>query len=176
MLVSGGAQPGERYGVKVFKLADFGAFVKFPSGHTTLLHISEIAHHKVRACSWGPKTAAPAAHAPCTPRAAPPGSRSRRGLISRACGRGLQRVWLLTGAALEQGCALQNNSTEAWHARQIRAVEDELQVGQTLEVLCIGRTPRNTAKVSRRALLGAVADAGGAPQARAAAAGGAAGA
>jgi len=71
---------------------------------------------------------------------------------------------------------LQNNSTEAWHARQIRAVEDELQVGQTLEVLCIGRTPRNTAKVSRRALLGAVADAGGAPQARAAAAGGAAGA
>jgi hypothetical protein len=34
------AQEGEKYTVKVTRLADFGAFVEFASGVRTLLHIS----------------------------------------------------------------------------------------------------------------------------------------
>jgi len=68
----------------------------------------------------------------------------------------------------EPGQAEHKRALACWHARQIRAIEDELQIGQTLEVMCIGRSPRNTAKVSRRALLGPVAVPGAAPQPRAA--------
>lgn len=39
---------GQRHTVTVAKLLDFGAFVHFSSGYQTLLHISEIAHERVR--------------------------------------------------------------------------------------------------------------------------------
>ena len=42
-------QEGEKYTVKVTRLADFGAFVEFPTGARTLLHISGA---PARQCLW----------------------------------------------------------------------------------------------------------------------------
>ena len=41
-------QAGAVYAVEVSKLTDFGAFVRMPNGFTALLHISEMAHTRVR--------------------------------------------------------------------------------------------------------------------------------
>lgn len=41
-------QEGQRYPVRVVRLADFGAFVEFESGVRTLLHISELSQQRVR--------------------------------------------------------------------------------------------------------------------------------
>jgi ribosomal protein S1 len=35
--------------VRVLRLMDYGAFVELPNGFQALLHISELAHHRVRA-------------------------------------------------------------------------------------------------------------------------------
>ncbi|CAL8469255.1 g8796 [Coccomyxa elongata] len=72
---------GVKYKVRVVRLMDYGAFVELPNGFQALLHISELAHHKVR------------------------------------------------------------------------SVEDELEEGEELQVLCQGRDSRGHVKVSRKALL-----------------------
>ncbi len=40
------------YKVRVVRIMDYGAFVELPNGFQALLHISELAHHKVRL--WAP--------------------------------------------------------------------------------------------------------------------------
>lgn len=74
-------QEGQRYPVRVVRLADFGAFVEFESGVRTLLHISELSQQRVR------------------------------------------------------------------------SVEDVVSLGDTFEVLCLGRDARGHIKISRKALL-----------------------
>ena len=41
------AQDGAVYRVRVVRVMDYGAFVELPNGFQALLHISELAHHKV---------------------------------------------------------------------------------------------------------------------------------
>jgi S1 RNA binding domain protein len=40
-------QEGAIYKVRVVRIMDYGAFVELPNGFQALLHISELAHHKV---------------------------------------------------------------------------------------------------------------------------------
>ena len=47
-LCAAGAQEGAVYRVRVVRLMDYGAFVELPNGFQALLHISELAHHRVR--------------------------------------------------------------------------------------------------------------------------------
>jgi len=141
VLVSCGAQPGERYKVKVMKLADYGAFVKFPSGHTSLLHISEIAQHKVRACSWAEircSCCARTMHAP--------GSAAREPLAPRARRQGLQSR-LATGLLPAHGGAACTLCKSAGAPR--RAGTSRAQTGAGM--LARAADPRHRGRAAGRA-------------------------
>lgn len=43
-------QEGSVHNVKVIRMMDFGAIVEFPSGSSSLLHISQISHTRVSFC------------------------------------------------------------------------------------------------------------------------------
>ena len=54
MHAAGCVQEGAVFRVRVLRLMDYGAFVELPNGFQALLHISELAHHRVRALPPSP--------------------------------------------------------------------------------------------------------------------------
>ena len=45
-------QEGSVHTVKIARLMDYGAIVEFPSGSSSLLHISQLSHTRVRKATW----------------------------------------------------------------------------------------------------------------------------
>lgn len=45
-------QEGSVHTVKIARLMDYGAIVEFPSGSSSLLHISQLSHTRVQKHTW----------------------------------------------------------------------------------------------------------------------------